>query len=98
MRALRMSDYGLATRDQRWTIYELFLHFGIRDIDQMCADAARILKLDGLALTDLRDLTYDDAIDLITELREAAARERVASASRWAAKNAPYGCPGKSRR
>jgi hypothetical protein len=70
-----MPSPDLATGDQRWTVYELFTHFGIRDVDQMCADAARILGLD--VLTDLRELTRDGADELIAGLRRAAARERV---------------------
>jgi hypothetical protein len=72
---ISMPSPDLATGDQRWTVYELFTHFAVKDIDQICADAARILGLDGL--TDLRELTRDGADKLIAELRRAAARERV---------------------
>jgi hypothetical protein len=64
-----------STVDQRWLICELFEHFGIKELDQVRADAARILKLDYLA--DLRELTKADADDLISELRRARAEERV---------------------
>lgn len=67
----------MATDDQRWQVFELFSKFGAYDVDQMCADAARILKLDGL--TDLRNLTRPEADELITELRRALATKRVAS-------------------
>ena len=66
----------LAADDQRFTIFQLFGHFGIKDIWQMSANAARILKLDYLA--DLRDLTSADADELIGELRRALAQEQVA--------------------
>ena len=66
----------LATDDQRFTIFQLFEHFGIKDMWQMSANAARILKLDYLA--DLRDLTSADADELIGELRRALAQEHVA--------------------
>lgn len=65
----------LATDQQRWDIFELFGHFGIREMAQIRADAARILKLEYLA--DLRSLTREDAEDLIAELRRALAQERV---------------------
>ena len=65
----------LATDDQRWTIFRLFEHFGIREVEQMRADARRILKLDNLF--DLRELTRADADELIGELRRALAQERV---------------------
>jgi FMN-dependent NADH-azoreductase len=66
----------LATDDQRWYISELFGHFGITDPRQMCADAARILKLDE-GLADLRNLARADAEELISELLRALAAERV---------------------
>jgi hypothetical protein len=66
----------LATDDQRWAIFGLFSHFGIREVSQMCADAARILKLED-GLTDLRELTRADADELLDELRRALAQERV---------------------
>ena len=65
----------LATDDQRWIIAGLFAQFGITDMDQARADAARILRLD--YLPDLRELSASDADDLITELRRAAAQKRV---------------------
>ncbi len=64
----------LATDDQRWAIFELFGQFGIKG-EQMRADAARILKLD--YLTDLRELTRDQADELIGELRRALAGRKV---------------------
>jgi len=66
----------LATDDQRYTIYELFGQFGIKDVSQMRADAARILKLDD-GLTDMRNLTRSDADDLIAELRRVISGQRV---------------------
>ena len=65
----------LATDNQRWAIMTLFEHFGVKELDQIRADAARILKLD--SLTDLRELTKVDADELISELRRAMSRERV---------------------
>lgn len=65
----------LATNDQRWTIFDLFSQLGYKDMEQMRADARRILKLDYLA--DLRDLTSIDADYLISELRRALAEKRV---------------------
>lgn len=65
----------LCTDEQRWRIVSLFEHFGIKDLDQIKADAARILKLD--YLPDLRVLTAADADELITELVRARAQERV---------------------
>jgi len=65
----------LSTEAQRWQIIELFGHFGIKDLGQIRADAARILKLD--YLPDLRELTRADADELIAELRRALAQERV---------------------
>jgi len=65
----------LATDAQRWTIFELFGHFGITETEQIRADAQRILKLD--YLPDLREMTRADADDLIAELRRALAAERV---------------------
>jgi len=59
----------LATDQQRWDIIGLFGLFGVKDLEQVKADAARILKLD--MLTDLRELTYQDADELIRELRRA---------------------------
>ena len=66
----------LSTDDQRWTIYDLFTHFGIKDTAQMRVDAARILKLD--YLPDMRELTSADADELIGELRRALAVKQVA--------------------
>ena len=65
----------LATDNQRWAIFTLFEHFGVKDTEQVRADAARILKLD--YLPDLRELTQADADELISELRRAMSRERV---------------------
>jgi len=65
----------LATDQQRWTLFELFGHFGIKDPEQIRADAQRILKVD--YLPDLREMTRADADDLIAELRRALAAERV---------------------
>ena len=65
----------LATADQRWTIANLFGQFGYNDMEQMRADAMRILRLD--YLPDLRELTSADADRLISELRRALAKERV---------------------
>lgn len=59
----------LATGTQRWQISELFARFGYADMDQVRADAARILQLDHLA--DLRELTAADADELLDELRRA---------------------------
>ena len=66
----------LATDNQRWAIYTLFGHFGVKEVEQMRASAAQILKLE--YLTDLRELTQQDADELISELRRAMAREQVA--------------------
>ncbi len=65
----------LATDEQRWTVFDLFKRFGVREVAQVRADAARILKLDYLA--DLRDLTRDQADELIAELRRALAERTV---------------------
>jgi len=65
----------LATEHQRWTIFYLFEHFGIYELEQMKATAAQILKLD--YLPDLRELTADDAQELIAELRRAQATRSV---------------------
>lgn len=65
----------LATDNQRWVIFILFEHFGIKEVEQMRANAARILKLDHL--TDLRELTEAYADELISELRRAMSREQV---------------------
>jgi hypothetical protein len=65
----------LADDDQRWAIFRLFESFGIKDTEQMRADAARILKLD--YLPDLRELSRKDADDLVAELRRARAQEQV---------------------
>ena len=65
----------LSTDDQRWEIVQLFDHFGIKNVEQVRADAARILRLD--YLPDLRELTSKDADELIGELRRALAAERV---------------------
>jgi hypothetical protein len=70
-----MPSPDLCDEDQRWIIFELFTHFGVKNMDQLRADAARILKLDGI--TDLRELTRADADELIAELRRAVAAERV---------------------
>jgi hypothetical protein len=59
-----MPSPDLATDDQRWAIYDLFAHFGIKDMHQVRADAARILRLES-GLTDLRNLTRADADELI---------------------------------
>jgi hypothetical protein len=59
----------LADDEQRWQIARLFAPFGITDMEQVRADARAILKLDHLA--DLRELTHDDADELIEELRRA---------------------------
>lgn len=64
-----------ATDDQRWTVFDLFGQLGYKDMEQMRADARRILKLDYLA--DLRDLNGIDADYLISELRRALAQKRV---------------------
>jgi hypothetical protein len=39
----------LASDDQRWAIFELFGHFGIREPEQIRADARSILRLEYLA-------------------------------------------------
>lgn len=65
----------LASDGQRWTVFDLFSQLGYRDVEQMRADARRILKLDYLA--DLRDLNSIDADYLISELRRALAQKRV---------------------
>ena len=65
----------LATGAQRWQIADLFAKFGVTDMGQARADAARILKLDYLG--DLRELTAADADELIGELRAALAVKRV---------------------
>ncbi len=70
-----MPSPDLADDDQTWQIFELFAHFGIKDMQQLRADAARILKIDHLA--DLRNLSRADADELIGELRRALAQERV---------------------
>jgi hypothetical protein len=64
-----------STDSQRYAIWRLFEEFGTKDVGQMRADAARILKLDHL--TDLRELTRPDADELIGELRRALAGQRV---------------------
>ena len=64
-----------ATDEQRWEIFHLFEHFGIKDIAQVRVTAAQILKLD--YLPDLRELNHADAGELIEELRRALAAERV---------------------
>jgi hypothetical protein len=71
-----MPSPDLSDEDQRWAIFELFAHFGITNMDQLRADASRILKLDS-PLTDLRELSREDADELIAELRRAVAVERV---------------------
>ena len=65
----------LATDDQRWTIFELFGRVGVKEVEQIRADAVRILRLDYLA--DLRELTRDQADELISELRRALADRAV---------------------
>ena len=65
----------MATDDQRWQIADLFAHFGVKEMDQVRADAARILKLD--YLPDLREMTAKDADELLGELRRALAAEQV---------------------
>ena len=67
----------MANDDQRWLVYDLFTKFGLYDVDQMCADAMRILKLDYLG--DLRNLTASEADELIGELRRALAAKQVSS-------------------
>jgi hypothetical protein len=67
-----------STDEQRWTIFELFGQFGIKDVSQMRADAARILQLDD-GLADMRSLTRPDADELIGELRRALAKQRVSN-------------------
>jgi ribosomal protein L29 len=47
-------------------------------MDQLRADASRILKLES-GLTDLRELSAADAHELIAELRRAIADERVSN-------------------
>ena len=64
-----------ATAEQRGLIFDLFSQFGYRDMEQMRADARRILKLD--YLPDLRELGKIDADYLIAELRRALAASRV---------------------
>jgi hypothetical protein len=65
----------LADDAQRWEIAELFAGFGVTDMRQVRADAARILKID--YLPDLRELTGAQADELISELHRAAAARRV---------------------
>jgi hypothetical protein len=64
-----------ATDSQRWEISELFAGFGVTNMEQVRADARRILKLD--YLPDLRELTAKDAAELIGELRRAVSEKRV---------------------
>jgi hypothetical protein len=64
-----------ATEDQRWQVADLFARFGITDMEQVRADAARILKTEHLP--DLREMTAEDADELITELRRALSAKRV---------------------
>ena len=64
-----------ATDAQRWQIADLFAKFGYTDMDQIRADAARILKREDL--TDLRELTAEESDALIGELRAALAVKRV---------------------
>jgi hypothetical protein len=64
-----------ATDAQRWEISELFAGFGVTNMEQVRADARRILKLD--YLLDLRELTAEDAAELIGELRRAVSEKRV---------------------
>jgi hypothetical protein len=64
-----------ATDAQRWEISELFAGFGVTNMEQVRADARRILKLDHLL--DLRELTAKDAAELIGELRRAVSEKRV---------------------
>jgi hypothetical protein len=66
---------GSVTDDQRWEISELFAGFGVTNMEQVRADARRILKLD--YLPDLRELTAKDAAELIGELRRAVSEKRV---------------------
>ncbi len=67
------------TEDQRFTIFTLFgMLNSSSDVEQIRADAARILKLDYLA--DLRNLTSVQADELIGELRRALAAKRVSDA------------------
>jgi DNA polymerase/3'-5' exonuclease PolX len=68
----------LSTDDQRREIVQLFDHFGVRDVEQVRADAARILKIE--YLPGLRELAAADADELIGELRRALAQERVSDA------------------
>lgn len=65
----------LATDEQRWELFHLFEHFGIKDIAQIRVTAAQILKLD--YLPDLREMTHEDANELISELRRAQAAKLV---------------------
>lgn len=65
----------LSTDAQRGAIFDLFCEFGFKDVAQMRADAARILRLD--YLPDLRELNRTDADTLIAELRRALADKRV---------------------
>ncbi len=65
----------LASDDQRWVICDLFGKLGCSDIEQIRADAMRILKLD--YLPDLRELNTIDADYLISELRRTLAARRV---------------------
>jgi hypothetical protein len=64
-----------ATDSQRWEISELFAGFGVTNMEQVRADARRILKLD--YLLDLRELTAEEAAELIGELRRAVSEKRV---------------------
>ncbi len=64
-----------ATDDQRWTIFDLASQLGYNDMEQIRADARRILKLD--YLPDLRELNKIDADYLISEFRRALAQKRV---------------------
>lgn len=70
-----MASPELATDDQRWEIFHLFEHFGIKDIAEVRVTAAQILKLD--YLPDLRELAAPEAEELIGELRRAMATKRV---------------------
>ncbi len=64
-----------ASDDQRWTIFDLAGQLGYNDMEQIRADARRILKLD--YLPDLRELGAIDADYLISEFRRALAQKRV---------------------
>ncbi len=64
-----------ASDDQRWTIFDLATQLGYNDMEQIRADARRILKLD--YLPDLRELGSIDADYLISEFRRALAQKRV---------------------